>query len=682
MEVRAPDPRQHYRQAISIDARYYDGASRYILNHSDFFTGPLSTEKDVTVLPRRLRNGYRSYTIRLGKDTKSTISFKHYEDERFKIDTINIYQRYQHDEGSITFRPGYGSVWLVNAMNVISSSSCKRIIGSDKENLLIAVGGETTIDAKDGDDTLVSTRGRHELIGGPGADTYVLHGPDVEDYLTISVIMGQDERTIRCKTTIYGEWKEAEGQLHIDVLQDDHADVLLNAVEIIPAQGDEGKNLGIISKDNANRKLIFEPGSNFNSLKRNQVKVLRIKYTTTGSMATIKEDDNGNQLRFESIRSLDDLTASIENNQLVFRDKSNPPRTVLIDHEWGNKLKTGISTNLFDLILDFAQRFPLMLFRENDQFNRATSKDTIKILYEHLKHLETTLGQEYDTILDSTSLPSNVGDEIDVGNGQNIILAKTRGKIYKLGRKSSGSIIVANAFTEGTGNVIIEGGEDRNSLNAVILGVGSGGVVDIRMGSHDVIITGALPDDVHFSVCDNKICLKDSQQRKLMEGWYSANCKKLIFKKSGETQIVMNCQAYLQGKLYSWLTDYPIIVLYGADRLLKLKLPFNKEDAIIDLYYTYKRGKNSLWIYFKEQNRPSHYYSSWRQPYLITPARDVKPSKLDAQMLVNAIRFQFMAGIQFSDELVGNAQICQFVIETLNKSRPEGYVLNNLDLTC
>ena len=135
----------------------------------------------------------------------------------------------------------------MNVMNVISFSSCKKIIGSDKENLLIAVGGETTIDAKDGDDTLVSTRGRHELIGGPGADTYVLHGPDVEDYLTISVIMGQDGKTIRCKTTIYGEWKEAEGQLHIDVLQDDHTDVLLKTVEIVPAQGDQGKKLGIIS---------------------------------------------------------------------------------------------------------------------------------------------------------------------------------------------------------------------------------------------------------------------------------------------------------------------------------------------------------------------------------------------------------------------------------------------------
>ena len=301
-------------------------------------------------------------------------------------------------------------------MNVASFSSCKNIIGNDKENLLIAVGGETTVDAKDGDDTLVSTRGRHELIGGPGTDTYVLHGPEVVDYLTISVVMGADGNTIRCKTTIYGKWMETDGRLEIDILKHDHADVLLSTVEIIPDKDDAGKKLGTISRDHSNRKIIYQPGSNFNSLKRNQAKVLRVSYTTTGSIA---------------------------------------------------KLKSGISTNLFDLIIDFAQRFPLMLFRKNDQeFNRATAKQTITFLYEQLKHLEIALGQELDTILDSTSLPSTVGNEIDVGNGQNIVLAKTRGKTYKLGRKSSGSIIVANKFTQGTGKSTITGGDDRNSLNA------------------------------------------------------------------------------------------------------------------------------------------------------------------------------------------------------------------------
>ena len=507
------------------------------------------------------------------------------------------------------------------------------------------------------------------------------------DYLTISVRMGDDGNTIRCKTTIYGKWMEAEKRLYIDVLKHDHSDVLLNTVEIIPAQGDEGKNLGTISKDTANRKIIFEPGSNFNSLKRNKAKVLRIKYTTTGSMATIKEDDYGNQLRFESINGLDQFAASIEDDQLVFKDKSNPPRTVLIDHEWGRKLKTGISTNLFDLIIDFAQRFPLMLFRKNDQeFSRVVAKDTIKFLYEHLKHIETSLGQDYDTIIDSTSLPSDVGDEIDVGNGQNIVLAKNRGKTYKLGSKSSGSIIVANKFTQGTGKVTITGGDDPNSLNAVVVGVGSGGVVEIfRMGPHDVIITDALPREVQFyRDSDEKLCLKDSQQRDLIKGWSNGNCERLIFKKSQNTQIIFDCPRYINGKTTPWLNDYPIIVSHGSDQQLKLNLPFRKNDAIIELRYPYNPRGKFLWVYFSERH-PAGSFVTFQQPYLVIPAGYVRPRELDAHMLVNAIRFQFKAGIQFNDAsggLVKDDAICPFVIAKLKSSPPQGYELKNLDLEC
>ena len=206
VEIRPPEP-SHSLFQITIDARFYDGARRYIISHPHEFFGPLSTEKDVTVLPRKLIKYRGYYKIKFYKNTKSTISFKYYEDERSPIDTIDICRCFNLN-GLISLLPS-GTVTLINAMNVVSFPSCKTITGSDKENLLIAVGGETTIDAKDGDDTLVSTCGRHELIGGPGADTYVLHGPNVVDYLTISVIKGDDGSTISCKTTIYGEWIKA-----------------------------------------------------------------------------------------------------------------------------------------------------------------------------------------------------------------------------------------------------------------------------------------------------------------------------------------------------------------------------------------------------------------------------------------------------------------------------------------
>ena len=699
VEIHAPNLGASNQRYLNIDAENYDGARRYILDDAKFFSGPLSSENDVTVLPRRLK---RTVHIKFGTATKNTISFKHYEDERNPINTVNIRR---HNEGFLTFsRPG-PRPRLVNAMNVISFPSCKHIIGNNKENLLIAVGEQTTIEADDGDDTLVSARGRHELIGGDGADTYVLHGPDVVDYLTINVIMGADGTTIRCKTTTDGTWMEADGRLDIEVLKHDHESVLLNTVEIIPAEGDESKNLGTIAKDTTNKKIIFRPGLNFNSLEKNKAKTLRIKFTTTGSMSTIKERGYGNQLRFESISSLDHLTASTEDNKLVFKDKSNPPRTVLIDHEWSNKLTNGIYTSVFDLIVDFVERFPLILFRGQDeqQYNRATSKDIIKFLYKHLENLVSDLGQDYDTLLDSTSLPSTVGPEIDIGNGQNIVLAKTRNKTYTIGSKSSGSIIIAKNFAQGTGNVTIKGGDDRNSLNAVVIGAGSDTPVEIQMGPHDLIITGARPSDVVFYLDNDMVHLKDSTQRDLIQRWNYDNCKNIIFKHSvqatstprsrmkEQTEIIFDCPKYVLSKVSASYRDFnPYSVSYDSLTVNKLKLncPYNKEDVIIRITSGPVIGGNwinSIQVMLTPD--PWRGYAKTRYQYLLIPTSYPFDEEFDVKMLVNAFRFRFKAGIKFRNGLVEAEEMCPFVKSKMNNPRKHRLSIRNvrlinLDLKC
>ena len=726
----------------SLDAINYDGASRYILNHSHYFLGSLTSKKDVTVLPRRLFNirSRHGYDIQLSQESKNTISFKFYEDERYQIDTVSLMHNRKNRlkvkvygtssspyKGWVLLKDKKSSkaqnVSLVNIMNIISFPSCKKIIGSNEDNLLIAVGGQTVIEANDGDDTLVSTRGRHELIGGAGADVFVLQGPEVADYLTISVVMGADGRTIKCSTTIYGTWNKVEKRLYIDVLKHDHEGVLLNTVEIIPSQEDEGKNLGKISKDNANRKLVFQPGSNFNFLEKNKAKAVRIKFTTTGNIATIKEKDYGNQLRFDSITSLDQLTASIENDNLVFRDKSNPPQAVLIDQEWSNRLSTGLYTSLFDLIVDFVDRFPLILFRKTEkEFIRAAQEDILRFLFTHLSHLITDLRQNYDTFLDSTTLPSNVSDEIFVGNGQNIVLAKTRGKTYKIGEKSSGSIIVANNFTEGTGNVTISGGNDNRSLNAVVVGAQADTPVEICMGPHDLIITGADENDVQiYNDADGKVCLKDRRrQQDVIKGWDVSKCEKLIFKKFLQkvkdgakytedkdslnnpavekeeyTHIIFSCYAFVKLEIenpkipevlevdisyFSLL--HPVTVSYYSDRNLKLNCLFEKKDALICV--DIMEDSNSLWVYFGSTYQFK--LEIYKFPYLVIPW---EPSQeLDVRVLVNAIRFQFKAGLEFSDGLVKDDEICRFVVGKFTAD-PPGYkligkeaTLTNLDLRC
>ena len=724
-----------------LNAWNYDGASRYILNTAFSFHGPMSSKKDVTVLPRRLFNSGRTmgnwhlapgYDIQLSENSKNTISFKFYEDEIYQIDKISLLQDLKNPHSTEHFYPFTGWVLLkdkksskaqivslINIMNVISFPSCKKIIGSNTDNLLVAVGGQTTIEANDGDDTLVSTRGRHELIGGAGADVFVLQGPEVADYLIISVVMGADGRTIKCKTPIYGTWNKVQKRLDIDVLKHDHEGVLLNTVEIIPSPEDEGRTLGTISKDNANRKLVFQPGSNFNFLEKNKAKAVRIKFTTTGNIATIKEKDYGNQLRFDSFTSLDQLTASIENDNLVFKDKSNPPQAVLIDQEWSNRLSTGLYTSLFDLIVDFVDRFPLILFRKTEkEFIRAAQEDILRFLFRHLNHLITDLGQNYDTFLDSTTLPSNVGDKIFVGNGQNIVLAKTRGKTYKIGKKSSGSIIVANNFKEGTGKVIISGGYGKRSLNAVVVGARADTPVEIRLGPHDLIITGAGVKDVQvYRDTFGRVCLKDRRrQQDVIQGWNFSKCKKLIFKKFLQkvkdgakynedkdflnnpavekeeyTQIIFNCELFVGLEIHNAKSPevdisyfsllYPVTVSYYSDHHLKLNCQFKKKYAVICVEIM--ENSNSIWVYFD-----SIYFAEdmYKFPYLVIPWEPNQ--KLDVKVLVNAIRFQFKAGLEFSDGLVKDEEICPFVVGKFTTDY-QGYTLigkdatlTNLDLKC
>ena len=109
------------------------------------------------------------------------------------------------------------------------------------------------------------------------------------------------------------------------------------------------------------------------------------------------------------------------------------------------------------------------------------------------------------------------------------------------------------------------------------------------------------------------------------------------------------------------MQDYPIIVSYGADKQLKLNLPFKKADATIDFHYPDNPPGNFLWVFFTEPYPPITSSDVMRLPYLLIPAGYTRPTKLDANTLANAIRFQFKAGIQFGDELVKDDAICPFV---------------------
>ena len=127
---------------------------------------------------------------------------------------------------------------------------------------------------------------------------------------------------------------------------------------------------------------------------------------------------------------------------------------------------------------------------------------------------------------------------------------------------------------------------------------------------------------------------------------------------------------------------HPVTVSYYSDRNLKLNCLFERKDALICV--DIMEDSNSLWVYFGSTYQFK--LEIYKIPYLVIPW---EPSQeLDVKVLVNAIRFQFKAGLEFSDGLVKDDEICRFVVGKFTAD-PPGYkltgkdaTLTNLDLKC
>lgn len=157
---------------VFFSVKYYSGVSCFIFDEMNFFEGFDESERDVIVLLRSLK---KIYKIIFGVDVMNIILFKYYSDLECKVIKIEIGIGFGLDFGRIYMLEGFGRI-MENVRNVIGMLLCKEIIGNDKVNFLMVVGGEIIIDVKDGDDILVSGCGRYILNGGKGVDMYVIYG--------------------------------------------------------------------------------------------------------------------------------------------------------------------------------------------------------------------------------------------------------------------------------------------------------------------------------------------------------------------------------------------------------------------------------------------------------------------------------------------------------------------------
>ena len=159
----------------------------------------------------------------------------------------------------------------------------------------------------------------------------------------------------------------------------------------------------------------------------------------------------------------------------------------------------------------------------------------------------------------------------------------------------------------------------------MVIGAGSDTPVEIQMGPHDLIITGARPSEVVFYLNDGYVHLKDSRQRDLIQRWnYYPNCKNLISKHSSQatrtprsrmvenTEIIFDCPRYVNSKFREYRDFTPYSVSYDSltGNKLKLNCPYNKEDVIILVTSGPVIGWNSIQVMLTPD--PWHGYTTTR----------------------------------------------------------------------
>ena len=365
------------------------------------------------------------------------------------------------------------------------------------------------------------------------------------------------------------------------------------------------------------------------------------------------------------MNGLQDLKATLDDDFLILKDKHMHLQPVLIDKTWKHQVKRGIYTNLADFVVDFTLRFPTIQFGREEKIQVVNSTQIVDFLFEDLQYVTTELNMNYDSYIDSTKLPPGAGPVLNIGNGSNIVLARTMGKTYRIDGKSTGSIIFAQELVEGSGKVKIWGGHSETALNAVVVSADSQAeVVTFMKGKYELYIEDAGIDDV--TVRDGR---SYTSIRKKNRNFAKFNKKggppvQIIFKQANETQVVYDVDNFIKTKAkkepYLGYT-----ALIGADKKPKLRLPFSSEQVVFVL-----QGNDPVWFYFvpaDAQDIEEHKY-----PYMLIPGQAVDP--VNPMILVNVLRNQFKAGISFNGtDVIQPEDFCQFMKE---KVASNSYVLH------
>ncbi|MDC3954366.1 hypothetical protein [Polyangium jinanense] len=543
--------------------------------------------------------------------------------------------------------------YLKNIHSVRGNAKVLSIKGhSTQANLLIASGGQCTVEARGGSNTLVAMRGRHKLIGGTGADTYTISGPNIEETAVITVV--RDKTAGLIAKAPGGTWSAPS--LTLAPLVDDVAEIQLSSPLFLDDNGVRsatGKGTFTVSADK--RKLVYTPGSAFNDLPVGESAVVRVVYTTTGSTATIYEASPGNRIKLENIAAKSDLRFAISaNGDLRICNASYV--TIFTDLRFGELYRSGI-TSLETLVVDFITRFTsIELFSATPPGIIIEAGEIFDMFFAQLGYSYISNPSIFDNMIDTAKFGGI--NAFDMLGGDNLILAKRKRATYAA--SGGNDIFDASSFV------------DSGTQSETLIKTGNG---------NDVVIIGNNAETVKVRF------IADGQTTK--QGIKTLVLKEISVNGVGITQSGAQLTLTVGANTVAILDTSPDVILFkyswgsiliddvgayvtarkaGASYIHRRQYDANRKQALMatDL----NRSQVLLHIAFKSYGLDLQLKSGSQVLYGFSMSMTLTPA-LDALTVARAFQLQFQRGMFFKDGTIDSAGVRAFIMERLRN--PSGH---------
>lgn len=632
--------------SFHVDATNLREGHRFIVDSKTGFLRLMGTAGDDSIMLRTITgddnqiNGYAG---------RNLLSLEHFTSN----DTVQVDIDVPAGTMFGSLKSGPLKVNLNNIHSVRGNAKVTSIKGhSTDANLLIASGGQCTVEARGGNNSLVALRGRHTLIGGTGADCYTIHAPYVNETAVITVV--NDKVAGIVAKAQDGTWSAPS--LTLAPLEGDVPEIQLNRPVFLDDNGvrsSTGKGTFQVSTDK--RKLIYTPGSAFANLEPGESEVVRILFTTMNSSVTIRETSHGNRIKLEMAASTNDLKFKIAaNGDLELR---NMQQTLMFtDVRFGELYRSGI-TSLESLIVDFVSRFTsIELFSPTPPGVVLEAGDIFDLLFAQLG-TNITSQNGYDNMLDATKLGGNV---IDAGVGDNLILAKRKRVTYS----ASGGNDIFDASTlvdtspgtqpdtvikTGNGNDVVIIGNNAETIKVRFIADGQ----TAKQGIKTLVVKGIEPNALGIAQSGAQLTLTAGANTPAI---LDTSPDAIFFKGATQSVLIDDVAAYVAARKAG--AAYTCRRLYDADRKQTL--------SMTDL----TRSQVMLHIAIKSYGMDIQLRLGSQALYGFSLSM-TSTAKLDAVTVAHAFQLQFQGGIRFKDETLDSPRVRAFIMDKLRS--PSGY---------